>query len=87
MMGDYNAVSDPKIDKAPVKKGGRLPDMFFDIVRQEGLEDVWRHWNRGVKDYMYYSASGRSWPRKDNLGIQIIVVDQKKSGYFPQIFV
>lgn len=29
MMGDYNAVSDPKIDKTPVKRGGKAPRNIF----------------------------------------------------------
>lgn len=40
LMGDYNGVINLRIDKLPGKKGGKFPKIFFEITKQEQLEDV-----------------------------------------------
>lgn len=67
LMGDYNGVIDPKLDKFPAKKGGKLPKLFFEIAHQEQLEDIWRGKNGNLKDFTFYSASKKSFSRIDML--------------------
>lgn len=45
LMGDFNAVADTSLDKTVKRKGGRLPKIFFHLIEQEQLEDVWRQKN------------------------------------------
>lgn len=69
LMGEFNAVRDMATDKTSKKKGGRLSRIFFDLMTQEQLEDIWRLKNKDVKDYMFYSASQKMWSRTDMIWI------------------
>lgn len=54
LMGDFNAVNDTKVDKTSKKRGGKLPKSFFDLVKQDQLDDIWRIKNRDVKNYTFF---------------------------------
>lgn len=38
---------------------------FFELAKQEQIEDVWRQKNDNTKDYTFYSACKKSWSRID----------------------
>lgn len=68
LLGDFNGTGNTYLDST-IKKNksneGKLPKSFFDSVKYENLEDVWRKWNPNVKDYTFYSASHKSFSRID----------------------
>lgn len=65
-MGDFNAVADASVDKSTKRRGGRLHKVFFfDLAKQEQLEDIWRQKNEGARNYTFYSASKKAWSRID----------------------
>lgn len=39
---------------------GKFPRAFFELVKQESTEDIWRKLNPKVKDYTFYSARHQS---------------------------
>lgn len=65
IMGDFNGVTEPLLDKTSHKKGEKLPKIFFEMAQQENLVDSWRVLNTQVKDYTYFSSSKKSWTRID----------------------
>lgn len=64
-MGDFNSVCDITIDKSSKRGGGTCLEFFFELVKQEKLEDVWRLKNCNVKNYTFFSASNKMWSRID----------------------
>lgn len=67
MMGDFNGVINPQIDKQPNKKRGKLPKIFTELTEQEHLVDIWREWNTNKKNFTYYSPSKKAFSRIDML--------------------
>lgn len=57
LLGDFNAAMDIKLDKTSKKKGGKFPKIFFDLIYQEQLQDIWRLKNIEAKEYTFYLAS------------------------------
>lgn len=87
LLGDFNGVVDPVIDKTPRNKGGRLPKIFFEMVNQEGLEDLWRLFNSKGRDYTYFSACKKSWTRIDMIwGSKVLTPLIKEVDIFPKVF-
>lgn len=87
MMGDFNGVADSQMDKQLRKKGGNLLKIFFELVEQEHLEDLWRKWNKGVKNFTYFLTSKQSFSRIDMIWASKYLVTMTKKmrsylGYF-----
>lgn len=57
LLGDFNGVVNTSIDNFPERKGGKLPTIFFEMVKQEQLEDIWSIMNENGKEYTFYSDS------------------------------
>lgn len=54
ILGDFNGVANLSVDKFPVKKGGRLLNVYFEMIQQEQMEDVWRIWHEKGKEFTFY---------------------------------
>lgn len=70
LMGDFNGTVDNKLDRKGKKKKnneGKLPKTFFELVKQENLENIWRKWNSNVKDFTFYLTRQDSLSRTDML--------------------
>lgn len=67
VMGDMNGVLDLDLDRSVKrqKTDGKLPESFFQMIKQEGLEDIWRQRNLNVKDYTFYSQRYETLSRID----------------------
>lgn len=67
-------------------RGGKLPNIFFEMVQQEQLEDIWRKLNKNVKDFTYYSASKKSSSRLDMIWIsKRLTIHTKKIEILPKV--
>lgn len=56
LLGDFNGVIDLKMDKLSPKKNkskmkGKLPQVFYDLTKQENISDIWRDKNPGVERF------------------------------------
>lgn len=69
IMGDFNAIIDRKLDykSKEERKGPRriLPKVFFKMVDELGMRDIWRERNQGGSQYTYYSSRYKTWSRID----------------------
>ncbi|XP_042314349.1 coiled-coil domain-containing protein 138 [Sceloporus undulatus] len=69
MMGDWNAVINPEIDrsndKTREKNQGKLPSSFFKLMENQKLIDVWRHLYGGAKEYTFFSHVHQTFSRLD----------------------
>lgn len=60
MIGDFNGTVNVQIDRSSTKKKcneGKLPNSFFDLVKQNVLEDIWRKMNKKTKEYTFFFSS------------------------------
>lgn len=69
MVRDFNATANNRLDRSGKKRinqqEGKLLKAFFELVKQEGLEDVWRKFIPEVKDFTYYLARHQLFSRID----------------------
>lgn len=86
LLEDFNAVMDTKLDKTSRKKGGKLPKIFFDLLYQEQLHDIWKLKNNEVRDYTFYSASNKMCSRIDMIFVNTAITPLvKKAEILPKI--
>lgn len=69
MMGDFNGVNNIPLDNSPMRKGGKLPKIFTEMMEQENLEDIWRKWNSQQQKITYYSARKKAFSRIDMIWV------------------
>lgn len=91
MMGDFNRVINPRLDKKPKRRKGKLPNVFIEITEQEQLVDIWREWNVDKENFTYYSPNKKAFSRIDMFWIskKLATLTSKieilpKSGLRPQ---
>uniref|UniRef100_A0A803SNV6 Reverse transcriptase domain-containing protein n=1 Tax=Anolis carolinensis TaxID=28377 RepID=A0A803SNV6_ANOCA len=70
ILGDFNGVIDPKMDKSINKRRSKdtqstLPKNFISLKEEFDLLDVWRLRNPNVKDYTFFSCRHAVWSRID----------------------
>uniref|UniRef100_A0A8C6Y4N3 Uncharacterized protein n=1 Tax=Naja naja TaxID=35670 RepID=A0A8C6Y4N3_NAJNA len=68
LVGDFNAITNLGKDynnENPKEKRKRktLPKVFYQMVEELGLKDIWRERKPDKKQYTYYSAPHTSWSR------------------------
>lgn len=86
LMGDFNGVNDKQKDKYPVRKRGKLPKTFMDMIEQEQLVDVWRNWNPQQQKFTYYSASKKALSRIDMIWVsKTLEVRTAKTEILPKV--
>lgn len=71
VLGDWNGVVNPAIDRKSEKKikktQGKLPKAFENMIEEQVLYDIWRFKYGNSKDFTYYSERHRSLSRIDML--------------------
>ena len=68
VMGDFNAVIDPKKDKSKKRsKGNKFPKSTIQHMESLFLTDVWREKNKEAKGFTYYSDRHDSYSRIDQI--------------------
>lgn len=68
MARDFNGTVDNKWDRRGGGSNiyeGKLPKVFFDLIKQETIEDTWRKLNPTVIVFTFYSARHQYFPRID----------------------
>lgn len=90
VMGDFNGIVDKNMDKQTQSKcqktRGRLPQIFFELVDQEKLLDVWRGENPTMKDFTFFSNRHKVFTRIDMIWTTAnIVAKTKKVEIIPKI--
>lgn len=69
IMGDWNGVVDPEIDRKSQKKikktQGKLPKSFENLIEEQALHDIWRYKHQNSKDFTYFSERHKSLSRID----------------------
>lgn len=89
LVGDFNGTVNNKLDRQTKCtmsiQEGKLPKVFFELVKQETLEDVWRKYNPQIKEFTFYSKRNPPfsrimiWPTKD------IAIGTKEIEIFPKV--
>lgn len=57
MVGDFNGTVNNIIDRKGKRinmQDGKLPKVFFYLIKQGSMEDIWRKLNPKAKDFMFY---------------------------------
>ncbi|XDV29900.1 hypothetical protein PO909_032930 [Leuciscus waleckii] len=79
--GDFNAVLDPQLDRSHASKAdSRISDCFNSFLRHSNICDVWRLQNDGSRDYTFFSARHKSYPRIDYLLMSPSLIPYIKKG-------
>ena len=69
ILGDFNAIVDERFDYKRGKKGERgrkrFPEIFFQMAKELGLQDIWRETNTKSSQFTFYSNRHKSWSRID----------------------
>lgn len=67
MAGDFNAVTDPKLDRSakPLLSDRSITDVLTNLCKNVGVFDVWRLLNREDRNYTFYSKPHKSYSRID----------------------
>lgn len=57
MAGDFNGTVNNRVDRKNKNKTniqeGKLLKVFFDLVKQESMENIWRKFNPKSKDFLF----------------------------------
>ena len=72
IMGDYNGVVTPELDRSTTRQGsreGKLPISFFQLTHALDLQDGWRFMNPSVKDFTHYNFSHKTHSRIDMIWV------------------
>lgn len=69
IMGDWNGVVNPEIDRKSERKikktQGKLPKAFKELTEEQTLQDVWRFKYRDARDFTFFSGRHKSFSRID----------------------
>ena len=67
MAGDFNAVSDPKLDRStkPLLSDRSITDALTNLCKNVGVFDVWRLLNPEERNYTFFSKPHKSYSRID----------------------
>uniref|UniRef100_A0A803TA98 Reverse transcriptase domain-containing protein n=1 Tax=Anolis carolinensis TaxID=28377 RepID=A0A803TA98_ANOCA len=71
IVGDFNGVLDPQLDKSGTQKNrlgnkmSQLPKQFVNLMEEYDLTDIWRITHKKEKDFTFFSDRHQSWSRID----------------------
>ena len=67
ILGDFNVVSNHKMDKSKNNYGAKIPKVAWKNIEQLDLVDIWRHRNSKARKYTFYSDRHDSYSRIDQI--------------------
>lgn len=57
LMGDLNSVMEERLDRSGETSAySRIPQVLRNWLKQRNVMDVWKEYNKTVKDYTFYSG-------------------------------